>query len=124
MLELGFISAVAPFDLAVVFRTALGNAAMHDAEFAERPSEVSAEVGAMVGLDPLSGCWESAAQSADEVGRRADRVVRIDPKGAVPRRFVNAVNWWRRRPPSLRRLTFSWTYWPGTRNSRRRRDPR
>ena len=50
---------------------------MSDAETAEMPGEVGAELGAMVGLDPLNGCRESA-QFVDELGRRADRVVRID----------------------------------------------
>jgi len=43
----------------------------------------------MVGLDPLNGRRESATLFVDEVGRRADRVVRIDPEDTVPRRLVN-----------------------------------
>jgi hypothetical protein len=76
-IELVLIGAVAPFHLAIALRTAPGNVAMRDAEIAQMPGEVGAELGAMVGLDPLNGRRESAAQFVDEVGRRADRVVRM-----------------------------------------------
>lgn len=87
-IELVFIGAVAPFQ-AIAFRAAPGNVAMGDPEIAEMLGEVGAELGATVGLDPLNGRRESAAQFVDEVGRRADRVVRIDPEDTVLRRFVN-----------------------------------
>src|SRR5206468_735529 len=88
-IELILVGSVTALDLPVTFGATAGDVAVREAEVAEVPSEVGAELGAMVGLDPLNGRRESAAQFVDEVGRRANRVVRIDPEDTVPRRFVN-----------------------------------
>src|SRR5207247_1378454 len=76
-IELILVGSVTALDLPVAFRATSRDVAVREAEIAEVPSEVGAELGAMVGLDPLNGRREAAAQFVDEVGRRADRVVRI-----------------------------------------------
>ena len=89
-IELVLIGSVTPFHLPVAFRAASRDLTVGETEIPQVPGEVGPELGAMVGLNPLNSHGKSAAQFLDEVGRRADRVVRVNPEDPIARGFVDS----------------------------------
>jgi hypothetical protein len=87
--ELVGIRPVAPLHLPVAFRTTSRNLAVGDADIPQVPREVSAELGAMVGLNPLDRDGKSEANLLDELGRRLDGDMGVDAEHAIAGGFVN-----------------------------------
>jgi hypothetical protein len=87
--ELVGVGSVAAFHLPVAFRTTSRDLLVRDAEIPQVPREVSAELGAVVGLNPLDCDGQSAANLLDELGRRLDGVMSIDAEHAIAGGFVD-----------------------------------
>jgi hypothetical protein len=76
--ELVLVGAMAPLDLAVGLGTSWGNPLVGDPQVMEMPREVGAELGPVVGLDPLNGHRECPPKLLDKVDRRLNRAVVVE----------------------------------------------
>ncbi len=122
-IELLPVRAVAALNFAVDLGAARRDMPMGDPEIPEMPSEISAELIAMVRLDALDGHGKPLAHLVDEGDRARDGVVGVDPEDPVAGGLVDRGELIKAPPPSFRCLTSTWTDWPGTVSSGRRRGP-
>lgn len=82
--EVFLVSPVAPLDFAVAFGVPAGNMLVFNHDIMEMPGKVDAELGAVVGLNPLSRHGQALAHLLNEGNHRLDLFVVVDLQHSVP----------------------------------------